>query len=162
MLQKREIHAMMLEPLIPQYLDLGEPLVTCGYVSYLLGMSTQALRNACLRGEYDDAGVVFVGAHGIMFDPIKFKAWRDAGGERKLRQPSGKLQPSSKKFIIQCHGHRPHAGGPARNDRSRRDPDRDLAKLVKPDIGVRPFDSMETEPDLEHVPAGRYLPSGAA
>jgi hypothetical protein len=32
--------------------------------------------------------------------------------------------------------------------------------LVKPDLGVRPFDPMETVPDLAHVPTGRYLPGG--
>lgn len=130
-----------------------EPLITAGYVGYLLGCSTQTVRTMARRGELDDAGVVFVGRHGIMFDPIRFQSWRDAGGDRPKRS-------EREQFTVRRHGHRGHAGGKLRSDRSTRNPDRDLAEMVKPDPGVRPFDPMETAPDLARVPAGRYLPGG--
>ena len=133
-----------------------EPLITAGYVGYLLSCSTQTVRSMARRGELDEAGVVFVGKHGIMFDPVKFMAWRDAGGDRPITHQIHETEA----FIVRHHSHREHAGGLPRNDRTRRDPSKALAELVKPDPGVRPFDPMETAPDLAHVEARQYLPGG--
>jgi hypothetical protein len=132
-----------------------EPLITAGYVGYLLNCSTQTVRKMARRGELKAAGAVFIGDHGIMFDPVRFFAWRDAGGDVPRKPESG----DEHYFVRQEGTFRAHAGGPPRNDRSRRDPAGKLGELVKADPGVRPFDPMTQAPD-PRVPPGLYLPGG--
>lgn len=65
-----------------------EPLVTAGHIAYLLGRSTDQVRAMAKRGELDAAGAVFVGVH-VMFDPVRFQAWRDSGGDRPKLESCG-------------------------------------------------------------------------
>jgi hypothetical protein len=83
---------------------VAERLVTASYVGYVLGLSTDTVRKKARRGEFAEAGVVFISAHGIMFDPVKFEAWRNRGGDGPADEANGQ------RFAVRHHGGRSHAG----------------------------------------------------
>jgi hypothetical protein len=124
-------------------------------VGQRLGYATATVKAWAREGKLP--GAVFIGNPGrqhIRFDPRAIEEFISAGG----RRPVLPALPKQTKFSVRRHGCREHAGNAPRNDRTRREPDRELANLVKPDPGVRPFDPMATAPDLARVPAARYLP----
>jgi hypothetical protein len=124
-----------------------------------LGYTTATVKSWARSGKLP--GAVFIGNPGrqhIRFDPRAIEEFIAAGGQR----PELPAPPKQAQFSVRRHGHRTHAGGQPRNDRSRRDPAKALADLVKPDPGVRDFDPMAEAPDLARVPAARYLPGGSA
>jgi len=94
-------------------------------------------------------GAVEVGPH-LFFDREKIDSFVAAGG---FRQPA---KPGPPPFRVVSHGSRDHAGGPVRNDRSRRPADDILARTVKPDRGVREG-GFDSEVDYAGVEAGRLL-----
>ncbi|HUA60628.1 MAG TPA: hypothetical protein VML19_17825 [Verrucomicrobiae bacterium] len=91
-------------------------------------------------------GAVEVGPH-LFFDKEIIDAFLAAGG-RQCVQPDP--------FRVARHGSRAHAGGRARNDRPRRPVDETLARMVKPDPGVR---DGRIDPDVNcsGVEPGRLL-----
>src|ERR1035441_301866 len=120
-----------------------------------LGYTTATVKSWARSGKLP--GAVFIGNPGrqhIRFDPRAIEEFIAAGGQR----PELPAPPKQAGFSVRRHGHRAHAGGQPRNDRSRRDPAKALGDLVQPDPGVREFDPMADAPDLPRVPAARYLP----
>ena len=122
-------------------------------VGQRLGYTTATIKHWAKLGRLP--GAVFIGRH-VRFDPEQVEAFIRAGGQRPQLATTG----SHLNMNIRHHGHRAHAGGQPRNDRSRRDPAKALGYLVQPDPGVREFDPMAEAPDLARVPAARYLPGG--
>ena|ERR1017187_9202607 len=134
-------------------------LVMAHEVGRRLGYSTATVKAWARQGKLP--GAVFIGSSGrlhVRFDPRAIEEFIAAGGQR----PEPPALPKQAEFSVRRHGHRTHAGGRPRNDRSRRDPAKALGDLVPPDPGVREFDPMAEAPDLARVPAARYLPGGGA
>ena len=91
-------------------------------------------------------GAVEVGPH-VFFDIEKISEFLAAGGFR---------HSDPEPFRLVSHGGRGHAGGPARNDRPRRPADDILARMVRPDRGVRKG-QFDPEVDYSAVGPGRLL-----
>lgn len=94
-------------------------------------------------------GAVAIGPH-LFFDREKIDSFVAAGGFRQSVQ----IDPAP--FRVVSHGSRDHAGGPVRNDRPRRPADDALARMVKPDRGVREG-GFDSEVDYSGVEPGRLL-----
>jgi len=95
-------------------------------------------------------GAIQVGTH-VWFRKETIDAFLAAGGFRRADQADHEAQ-----FRVVRHGARQHAGGPVRSDRSRRPADDILARMVKPDRGVRDG-RIDSEVDYSGVEAGRLL-----
>lgn len=134
----------------------GRKLIRAYDVANMLGYRTETVKTWARSGKLP--GAVFLGNPGrqhVRFDPAAIEEFIATGGQRPEL-------PKQEEFTVRRHGCHEHAGGQPRNDHSRRDPSKDLADYVTPDPGVRPFDPMAEPPDLDRVPAGRYLSGGNA
>ena len=126
---------------------MPEQLIRAFDVAILLGYTTATIRNWALDGKLP--GAVFLNGH-VRFDPDKINRFIENGGHRST------IVEQQPRFTVGRYGHRGHAGGKPRNDRTRDASDSRLADLVKPDPGIRTWE-YNAEINYENVESGRLL-----